>query len=240
MATPTEVNLPTLPFAGNVTPNHSQPRVGRERPASATSPGACITSTEPCRETRSLELLCRFTPSLLFLALGLLVGLTVSGCGSDDTGNKTKDSSSASDPSGTGLITASGTPASSEKDACSALPRATIQHIVGADPGVGELEHAARSTLCRYYGEAQVTVEIDPGALVTNARTSIEAYGDHCETSDDIGDQALFCTGGMKAMGNTGQIVWTDGGHTYYVVYNFGEGTPSKDLPLQLARQLHL
>lgn len=240
MTRQTQINRLTPPFAGKVTSDPSRRRVGRKRPAPTTPTGVFATSTGLSWEAHSLELPCPFAHHLLFLALGILVSLAVTSCGSDDTVNKAKGGESASVRSATGPATASSTPVSSEKDACSALPRATIQQIVRADPGVGELEHAARSTLCRYYGEAQVTVEIDPGAVVTNARTSIEAYGDHCEAIDDIGDQALFCTGGMKAMGYTGQIVWTDGGHTYYVVYNFGEATPSKDLPLQLARQLHL
>lgn len=179
------------------------------------------------------------------LAMVALLVVLATACGGAGTATSGASSAASSVPvlqtqevaSGAPSQVSAGGPATG-KDACAALPRATIQEIVGADPGEGELEHAASSTICRYYGDAQVTVEIDPGAGVADARTSIEAYGDTCEPIDDIGDEALFCTGGFKAQGFTGQVVWTDGQRTYYVVYNFGQATPSKEVPLTLARRL--
>jgi hypothetical protein len=134
--------------------------------------------------------------------------------------------------------TTSGAATEVATDACTALSRQTINQVVGADPGEGELQQAGASTLCSYYGDAQVTVEIDPGFDVEGARAAIEAYGDTCDAINDIGDEALFCVGGMPALGLTGQIVWTDGQRTYYVTYNFGDETPSKETTLELARSL--
>ena len=171
----------------------------------------------------------------------LLVGAGAACGGGDDSATDAGDATQSSSPSATGSDASAATTGDSSgsgKDACAALPRATIEEVVGADPGEGELEQAAQSTICRYYGDAQVTVEIDPGSGVADARISIEAYGDTCEPIDDIGDEALFCTGGFKAQGLTGQIVWTDGESTYFVVYNFGDVTPSKDVPLELANHL--
>lgn len=172
------------------------------------------------------------------IATGLLLTVLSSACGGGgDTATDTGNAPSVSSASSTQANLSS--PASDAgKDACAALPRATIEQVVGADPGEGELEHAATSTVCRYYGDGQVTVEIDLGSDVAQARASIEAYGDTCNEIDDIGDQALFCTGGIPALGSTGQIVWTDGQRTYYVVYNFGDETPSQEATLDLARHL--
>jgi len=159
-------------------------------------------------------------------------------CGGGDD-SATGHASASSSPSATASDTAAGGRApDSGKDACAALPRAAIQEVVGADPGEGELEAAASSTICRYYGDAVVTVEIDPSSVVAEARASIEAYGDTCESIDDIGDEALFCTGDVGPRGPTGQVVWTDGQRTYYVIRSFGEATPSKEATLELAARL--
>jgi len=146
--------------------------------------------------------------------------------------------SSAAAPSTASTAAAPAEQATGGNDACAALPRATIEEVVGADPGEGELQHAGASSSCNYYGDAQVTVEIDPGTDLAGAQTSIEAYGDTCQDSNSIGDRALFCTGGMPAKGLTGQLVWTDGRQLYYVVYNFGDTTPSEDTVLALAQRL--
>ncbi|MBA3878030.1 MAG: hypothetical protein C0498_14120 [Anaerolinea sp.] len=176
---------------------------------------------------------------------GLLLAVASAACGGGGTATDERGASPSSPPSATGSATsaaASGDAAGSGKDACAALPRSTIRQVVGSDPGEGELETVSgivgEATICRYYGDAQVTVEIDAGSGVADARASIEAYGDTCESIGDIGDEALFCTGGFKAQGFTGQIVWTDGQRTYFVVYNFGDATPSKDVTLDLARRL--
>ncbi len=114
----------------------------------------------------------------------------------------------------------------------SALPWPSVRGIASIN---GQLERAAKNTICRYYGDAKVTVEIDPGSEIDAARVSVEAYGDTCASIDDIGEEALFCTGGLPAEGLTGQIVWTDDEHTLFVVYNFGDTAPSKDIPLELS-----
>jgi len=181
-------------------------------------------------------------PRVELIVIGVLLVAASAACGggdgsATDAGKASQTSSpsaAASDPSDA----TAGDASASGNDACTALPRATIQEVVGADPGDGELEHAAGSTICHYYGDAQVTVEIDPGSGVADARVSIEAYGDTCEPIADIGDEALYCTGGFEAQGFTGQIVWTDKERTYFVVYNFGDTTPSKDVVLDLANHL--
>lgn len=175
------------------------------------------------------------------LVVALFVVGATTACGNgDDTAEvgTASTSSTAPETSSTTAKTDKTAGTSGGKNACAALPRATIQEVVGADPGEGELERAANNTICRYYGDAKVTVEIDPGSEVAAARDSVEAYGDTCQTIDDIGEEALFCTGGFPAEGLTGQIVWTDGEHTLFVVYNFGDAAPSKDIPLELARRL--
>lgn len=179
------------------------------------------------------------------LILSILLASTAMACGggaktdtADTAGTGTPSSAETSTIPAPDETTSTDTPAASGRDACSALPRATIAEVAGADPGEGELEHAARNTICRYYGDAQVTVEIDPGSDVAQARVSVEAYGDKCEPSSDIGKESLWCTGGFKAQGFTGQIVWTDGERTMYVVYNSGDAAPTRDIPLELARRL--
>ncbi|HET9442053.1 MAG TPA: hypothetical protein VFO65_01950 [Acidimicrobiales bacterium] len=176
----------------------------------------------------------------------VVLALLAAACGGggdgdeDETGAGTEETSSGDTVAEASATTseAASSGGGSGRDACAALPRPTIQQVVGADPGEGELETAGGSTVCRYFGEAEVTVEIDPVADLASARTSIEAYGETCEDLDGIGGEALFCRGGFKAMGFTGQVVWTEAGRTYYVVYNFGQAEPSKDVTLQLAKAL--
>jgi hypothetical protein len=188
------------------------------------------------------------TPTAFRLVVaGAALAIVGTACGGGATatdmgGASPLSSSGAASPTASATASATAGSVSGGNDACAALPRAVIQQVVGADPGEGELETVSgvlgEATICRYYGDAQVTVEIDLGSDIASARAAIEAYGDTCEPIADIGNEALFCTGGFKAQGFTGQIVWTDGQRTFFIVYNFGDATPSKDVVLGLARLL--
>jgi hypothetical protein len=176
-------------------------------------------------------------------AAALALALVLVSCGgssgnsaSDTTSGAGSTSSTASSSTSGGGGTSGGS--SSVKDACAALPAETIQSITGKDPGKGEPDHAGGSTACRYNGEATLVVEIDPGSDIASAQTSEEAYGNKCTAITDIGDKALFCTGGFPAQGYIGEIIWTDGDHLFYVQYNEGNTTPTKDVPLKLAKAL--
>jgi hypothetical protein len=181
---------------------------------------------------------------LRLVGAGAMVAVIGVACGGTATGTG-GNGEAASPLASTELSTSATASAASDgdaMDACAALPRATIQDVLGADPGQGDLETTGGlvgvSSICRYHGEARVIVEIDEGSGVADARVSIEAYGETCEAIDDIGLEAVFCKGGSKAEGLTGQIVWTDGTRTYDVDYNFGTTAPSKDVVLSLARRL--
>jgi hypothetical protein len=180
----------------------------------------------------------------LKLILGFLfVGAVVAGCGSDDTSSGSDVGDSDTSNSTTAADTAGGDDPGDEavasgSDACEVLSVETIAAITGADPGPGELEDTGFSMICRYWGDTQLVVQIDPGSVMESARTSEEAYGRICEPIDDIGDDALYCWSSPTAQGAIGEIVWTDGDQTYYVEYNYGQQDPSKDIPLQLAEAL--
>lgn len=177
------------------------------------------------------------TLKALVVALAIMgLAAACSDSGDGNAGEKAVSTTEVDDSTDDGSGDSDG---SGGKDACAALPRDVIKSVTGKDPGQGELEHAADNTVCHYNdGEVLVTVEIDGHADIESARTSIEAYGDTCNEMEGIGDESLFCTGGIPAEGLNGQVVWTANGRTYYVVYNFGGDEPSKDKTLELARAL--
>ncbi len=180
---------------------------------------------------------------LLVLAVLMTVAVVSASCsgssGSTSTKTTTAGGATTTSAASTG---GSGAGSSSVKDACTALPRATITSITGKDLGTGELEKAASSTICRYYVDTglALSVEIDPGSQIDHAKSSEVAYGLECNEISDIGDKAYFCTGSAHGPGKVGEVIWTDGDHVFYVTYNEGDGTPTKDVPLKLANALQV
>ncbi len=182
----------------------------------------------------------RLLPAVL-AATALLAACSGSSGGNAST---TTVAGGATTTSTTGNASSDGAGAgsSSVKDACTALPPATITSITGKDLGTGELEKAASSTICRYYVDTglALSVEIDPGSQIDRAKSSEVAYGLECNEISDIGDKAYFCTGSAHGPGKVGEVIWTDGDHVFYVTYNEGDGTPTKDVPLKLANALQV